>query len=44
MMAAQLGIEVENILLDATDALAIAMCHAQRALHYEICDLLSAKI
>jgi crossover junction endodeoxyribonuclease RuvC len=44
MMAAQFGIEVENILLDATDALAIAMCHAQRALHYEIGDLLSAKI
>ena len=44
MMAAQLGIEVENILLDATDALAIAMCHAQRALHYEIGDLLASEI
>ena len=44
MMAAQLGIEVENILLDATDALAIAMCHAHRALHYETGDLLSEKI
>ena len=44
MMAAQLGIEVENILLDATDALAIAMCHAHRTMHYEIGDLLSDKI
>lgn len=30
MMAAQLGISVEKIALDATDALALAMCHAQK--------------
>jgi len=30
MMSAQLGISVDKIALDATDALALAMCHAQK--------------
>lgn len=32
MMAAELGIEIENIPLDSTDALALAICHAGRVL------------
>lgn len=30
LLAAEFGIEVENIPLDSTDALALAMCHIQR--------------
>ena len=44
MMAAQLGIDAQNIILDATDALAIAMCHAHRTMHFETADLLSSEI
>lgn len=36
MMAAAFGIAVENIPNDATDALALAMCHAQRAVMKQI--------
>ncbi|MGN0849083.1 MAG: crossover junction endodeoxyribonuclease RuvC [Victivallaceae bacterium] len=36
MMAAELGIEIENIPLDATDALALAVCHAQIASRPEL--------
>ena len=36
MMAAEFGIAVENIPNDATDALALAMCHAQRAVQKQI--------
>ncbi len=32
LMAAELGIEIERIPLDSTDALALALCHAQLAL------------
>ena len=36
MMAAEFGIAVESIPNDATDALALAMCHAQRAVQKQI--------
>lgn len=32
MIAAELGIEIDQIPLDSTDALALAMCHASRVL------------
>ena len=32
MIAAELGIEIDQIPLDSTDALALAMCHAARVL------------
>jgi crossover junction endodeoxyribonuclease RuvC len=32
MIAAELGIEIDQIPLDSTDALALAMCHAGRVL------------
>ena len=32
MISAELGIEIEQIPLDSTDALALAMCHAARTL------------
>ncbi|MBQ7693620.1 MAG: crossover junction endodeoxyribonuclease RuvC, partial [Lentisphaeria bacterium] len=32
MISAELGIEIERIPLDSTDALALAMCHAARTL------------
>ena len=32
MIAAELGIKIEDIPLDSTDALALAMCHASRVL------------
>lgn len=41
MMSAQLGIAVEKIALDATDALALAMCHAQKVtLNQQLSDIL----
>lgn len=41
MMSAQLGIAVEKIALDATDALALAMCHAQKVtLSQQLSDIL----
>ena len=36
MIAAELNIEIERIPLDCTDALALAICHAQRATHPEL--------
>ncbi len=38
MIAAELNIEIERIPLDSSDALALAICHAQRALRPEIGD------
>ena len=35
MLASELGISIEQIPLDSTDALALAICHAQRAMHPE---------
>ncbi len=36
MIAAELGIEIERIPLDSSDALALAICHAQRAQRPEL--------
>jgi len=43
MMAAELGICVDNIPLDATDALALAVCHAQLAMRPELMSLTAVK-
>jgi len=40
MMAAEFGIELADIPLDATDALAIAVCHAQKLANPETAGLL----
>lgn len=44
MMSAQLGIDCASIKLDATDALAIALCHGQLACRGELADFLTRKI
>lgn len=36
LLAGELGISVSNIPLDSTDALALAICHAQKILHPEL--------
>lgn len=36
ILAAEFGIAVENIPLDSTDALALALCHIQRTLYPEL--------
>ena len=36
LLAGELGISVDNIPLDSTDALALAICHAQKVLHPEL--------
>ncbi|MDD4818317.1 MAG: crossover junction endodeoxyribonuclease RuvC [Victivallaceae bacterium] len=43
MMAAELGIDVSGIPLDATDALALAVCHAQIAMRPELLHLYDVK-
>ena len=40
LVAAELNIEIERIPLDSTDALALAICHAQRALRPELAEML----
>lgn len=40
MVAAELGISIERIPLDSTDALALAICHAQLALRPGLADKL----
>lgn len=44
MMAAMLKINIENILLDATDALAIAICHSQKLSNPELAGILTKQI
>ncbi|MBR7127159.1 MAG: crossover junction endodeoxyribonuclease RuvC [Lentisphaeria bacterium] len=44
MMAAMLQIDIANILLDSTDALAIAMCHAQKVSNKETAEFLTHRI
>lgn len=36
LLAAELNIAIEDIPLDSTDALALAICHAQKVLHPEL--------
>ena len=36
LLAGELGISVDNIPLDSTDAIALAVCHAQKVLHPEL--------
>ena len=36
LLAGELGISIDNIPLDSTDALALAICHAQKVLHPEL--------
>ena len=36
LLAGELGISADNIPLDSTDALALAICHAQKVLHPEL--------
>jgi len=43
MMSAELGISVDHIPLDATDALALAVCHAQLAMRPELMSLTGVK-
>ncbi len=40
LVAAELKIGIERIPLDATDALALAICHAQRALRPELAEMM----
>lgn len=44
LMASQLGVAVDRIPLDATDALALAFCHAQLAVRPELAGLLTKPI
>ena len=44
MMAAEFGIEVERIPLDSTDALALAICHAQLADREELSPLIGKEL
>ena len=44
MMSATFAIESSMIPLDATDALALAVCHAQRAVNPELAALLTSKL
>ena len=37
MVSAETGIGIERIPLDATDAIALAICHAQKLLHSGLC-------
>ena len=41
MMAAELQIEPEQIPLDSTDALALALCHGQLAINPALAELLT---
>lgn len=36
LLAGELGISIDDIPLDSTDALALAVCHAQKVLHPEL--------
>ena len=44
MMSASFGIESSMIPLDATDALALAVCHSQRAVNPEVASILTTEI
>ena len=44
MIAAMLKIDIVNILLDSTDALAIAICHAQKVSNKETAEFLTHRI